>query len=195
MLLFILQQSPVSLVYLNKDYFCLFFQVFVCWFFRGLLFHKNMELAAIHSLTQNVILTLAKDPLTRYIEEFLKLSHLVTRSEGTLITCFWIGLNDHFFQLLPVGATTCMLAQYMDYVLWLSVSKIKEDITTQLQPPQPMSTICHPPSSFQWPHQLSLLLSPSLFLQSPASLQPRTPRSISQSPPLTQSLCPPRSQG
>lgn len=58
--------------------------------------------------------------------------------------CFWSGLDDQLFQLLPAGATTYTLAQYIDYALWLSGSPFtvgemkEEDSTTQPQPTQPI---------------------------------------------------------
>lgn len=66
-------------------------------------------------------LSLAQDgiPLEDYVEELLELSHLVSWSDSTLKTCFWSGLDDYPFPPLLAGATTCTLAQYVDYALWL----------------------------------------------------------------------------
>ncbi|KAK9965561.1 hypothetical protein ABG768_004647 [Culter alburnus] len=47
--------------------------------------------------------------------------HLMSWSDGTLKTYFWSGVNDHLFQLLSAGATTCTVA-HMDFGLRLSGS-------------------------------------------------------------------------
>lgn len=55
---------------------------------------------------------------------------------GHLRVCFWSGLDNPIFRLMPGEENTCLLAQYLDYDLWLSsssliVGEVEEDkITT-----------------------------------------------------------------
>ncbi|ROL51072.1 hypothetical protein DPX16_14603 [Anabarilius grahami] len=104
---------------------------------------KNMDLAAVPSpiTSEDLLLSLAQDghPLEDYVEEFLELSHLVSWNNGTLKTCFWSGLYDRLFQPLPVGDTTCILAQYIDYAFWLSGSPftVGKQTTTFRESPEP----------------------------------------------------------
>lgn len=111
---------------------------------------------------ENLLLSLAQDgsPLADYLKEFLRLSHLVTWSDDMLKTCFWSGLDDNLFQLLPAGATTSMLAQYMDSL----------DIATQPQPTQPTSVILSPPILAPvTPPAVEIIPSPSPFLHMPTT--------------------------
>lgn len=84
-------------------------------------------------------------PIEEYVEEFIKLSHLVSWSNGTLNTLFWLGLSDHLLNQVHATYTTCSLTQYIDHVLWLGGSSLtvgEVDETTITTPVQ----IC---SSFQ----------------------------------------------
>jgi len=71
-------------------------------------------------------------PSEDYVEEFFDLVYLVAWNDGALNTLFWTGLEDALFRQVPATATTCSLARYIDYVLWLSgssitVSEVDED--------------------------------------------------------------------
>lgn len=48
-------------------------------------------------------------------------AHLLSWNDGTLKVCFWSGLNNHLICLMPRGETSCILAQYVDYTLWLTL--------------------------------------------------------------------------
>lgn len=116
------------------------------------------------------------------MDEFLKLRHLVSWSDN----CFWSGMDNQLFQMLPAGATTYTLAQYIDHALWLSGSSFtfgemeEEDSATQPLPTQPISII-----------QSLVILVP---VTPPASeVLPGFPHSSSH-PPRTQSQSPPQTQ-
>ncbi|KAK9977272.1 hypothetical protein ABG768_019093 [Culter alburnus] len=114
------------------------------------------------------LLTLTQDghSIEQYVEEFLELSYLRAWNEATLKNIFWIGLDDYLYQQVPAGTIPSSLAQYLDYVLWLSGSSLtvcEVDNTTATQPQLPSSI---PVSSPQSRATLSCVPSP---MTAPAS--------------------------
>lgn len=110
--------------------------------------------------------------------KFLEISHLVPWKDDTLKVCLWSELDDYYLQLMPVVETTCNLAQYIEYALWLSrssltVNQVKEDSMTDLPQTLQSMIILQAPNSEFSPYPLvhpglldTLVLKSSLALLS-----------------------------
>ncbi|ROL50854.1 hypothetical protein DPX16_15098 [Anabarilius grahami] len=83
------------------------------------------------------------------VEEFLSICHRATCSDIMLMEGFWVRLDDESRMVIPRGNSYWMLAEYINFALWVegssvTVGEVEEDPTTSVQPHLPSITTPEP---------------------------------------------------